>query len=392
MVRGLDADLGRVFPCSSVAAIRVRQLSNGKPAYLVRFRAPDGSERSKQFSRRRDAERFAHLIEIDRGQGSFVDPRLGRTTVDEWFERWWPTVTSLRPSTRARDEIVYRLHIRPTFGAMPLARVDRTSLREWVSRLSDPQQSSLAPASVIKAVQVFNKLMRAAMEDRLIAANPVERLPLPKLEREEMRFLTGDELRRLADEIDPRYRAFVLLAGYGGLRLGELLALRWSRVDLLRRQVAIAETLVDLSGHLSFGPPKTKAAVRTITLPSFVTDELALIPDGVPDRDELVFVAAEGGPIRANTFRKRTWAPAVEAAGVAPLRIHDLRHTAISLWIEAGANPKQIAVRAGHSSVSVVLDRYGHLLPQHDDELLKALESLHDSTRKTERRTPRSAS
>lgn len=68
-------------------------------------------------------------------------------------------------------------------------------------------------------------------------------------------------------------------------------------------------------------------------------------------------------------------------AGLAPLRIHDLRHTAVALWIAAGANPKQIAVRAGHTSVSVVLDRYGHLLPQHDSELMQRLEALHSPGR-----------
>jgi len=357
-----------------MASIRVRKLSNGQQAYLVRFRAADGSERTKQFARRRDAERYAHLVEVDIDQGSFVDPRLGRMTVSEWHSRWWPTVTNLRPSTRLRDEATFHNHIAPTFGAVPLARVDRTSLREWVAGLSDPNGSALAPATTIKAVQVFNKLMRAALEDRLIAANPVERLPLPKVEREEMRFLTADELRHLADTIDPRYRAFVLVAGYGGFRLGELLALRWKRVDLLRRQITITETLTDLAGQISFGPPKTKAAVRTVGLPAFVADELAQIASQPLDRDALVFQSAEGYAVRPGLLRRRYWTPAVEEAGLTPLRIHDLRHTAISLWIAAGANPKQIAVRAGHTSVSVVLDRYGHLFPQHEDALLQALE------------------
>ena len=168
-------------------------------------------------------------------------------------------MTNLRPTTRARDEASFRNHVLPTFGSMPLSRVDRTSLREWVARLSDPDDGGLAPATISKAVQVFNKAMRAALEDRLISVNPVERLPLPKIEREEMRFLTPDELRRLADTIDPRYRAFVVLAGYSGLRVGELLALRWGNVDMLRRQVTVIETLTDLAGQLSFGPPKTRA-------------------------------------------------------------------------------------------------------------------------------------
>ena len=78
--------------------------------------------------------------------------------------------------------------------------------------------------------------------------------------------------------------------------------------------------------------------------------------------------------IRGSLFRRRFWAPAIKAAGLPPLRVHDLRHTAVSLWIAGGGNPKQVAVRAGHSSVSVVFDRYGHLYPQHDDELMAALE------------------
>ena len=215
--------------------------------------------------------------------------------------------------------------------------------------------------------------MAAALEDRLISHNPVAKLPLPRIERREMRFLTSEELLTLADSIDPRYRAFVLLGGFGGLRLGEMLGLRWGRVDLLRRRIHVAETLVDIAGHISFGPPKTKAAVRSVPLPrSSPTSSLTRNRQLAADR--LVFQSPEGLPIRATLFRRRFWAPAVEAAGLSPLRIHDLRHTAVSLWIAHGANPKQIAVMAGHTSVSVVLDRYGHLYPQQDEELMDRLE------------------
>ena len=155
----------------------------------VRFRAPDGKERTKQFKRKRDAERHVHLVEIDRTQGDFVDPRLGRITVEEWFTRWWPTVTVLRPSTRARDEASFRSHVLPVFGSTPPARLDRTSIREWIATLSNGERSNLAPATVTKAVQVFNKAMRAALEDRLVSANPLDRVPTPRIEREEMRFL-----------------------------------------------------------------------------------------------------------------------------------------------------------------------------------------------------------
>jgi integrase len=92
------------------------------------------------------------------------------------------------------------------------------------------------------------------------------------------------------------------------------------------------------------------------------------------DPDELVFCSPERQAVRPTLFRRRFWAPAAETAGLAPLRIHDLRHTAVSLWIANGADPKRVAVLAGHTSVVVVLDRYGHLYPEQDDELIERLE------------------
>ena len=90
----------------------------------------------------------------------------------------------------------------------------------------------------------------------------------------------------------------------------------------------------------------------------------------------LVFTSPEGKPARASQFRRRVWAPAVKAAGLEPLRIHDLRHSAVAFWIAAGASPKEIAVRAGHTSVSVVLDRNGHLLPGSEDRTTDALDVM----------------
>ena len=262
----------------------------------------------------------------------------------------------------------------PVLGDIPLSRLERSTLRSWAAALTDPDGCGLAPATAHKVVQVLNKCVAAAVEDRLIPHNPVARLPLPRIERKEMRYLSHDELWELAEMVDQRYRSFVLLGGYGGLRLGEMLGLRWGRVDLLRRRVQVAETLLDIAGHQSFGPPKTKAAVRSVPLPPFVCEELRLAVPGI-EPETLVFRSPEGFPLRATGFRRRFWNPAVQRAGLAPLRIHDLRHTAVSLWIAEGGHPKQVAVLAGHTSVSVVLDRYGHLYPQQDEQLMAQLES-----------------
>jgi integrase len=196
-----------------------------------------------------------------------------------------------------------------------------------------------------------------------------------------MRFLTPAEVATLADVIDARYRALVLVGAYGGLRIGELAGLRRGRVDLLRGIVQVAEIVVEVQGVLHVGPPKTRASRRTVGLPRFVVEELAAHLGRPGDLEALVFTAPQGGPLRLPAFRARVWRPAVIAAGLDGLRIHDLRHTAVALWIAAGANPKEVSARAGHSSVSFTLDRYGHLYPEADTALRDRLDVLYGSAR-----------
>jgi integrase len=95
-----------------------------------------------------------------------------------------------------------------------------------------------------------------------------------------------------------------------------------------------------------------------------------------PVGDSLVFPAPNGGLLSRTTFRARFWVPATKRAGLEGVRVHDLRHTAVALWIAAGASARQIADRAGHTSASFVLDRYGHLLPDADDLLVDRLEQM----------------
>src|SRR5215211_317552 len=219
--------------------------------------------------------------------------------------------------------------------------------------------------------------MTAGVNADMIARSPCRAVRLPKVEREEMRFLAPAEVARLADAINPRYRALVLVGAYGGLRIGELAGLRRGRVDLLHGTVDVAEIVVEVHGQLYTGPPKTRAGRRTIGLPRAVVDELAAHMGPVGPADSYVFTADRGGVLRTSNFRTKVWLPAVRAAGLEPLRPHDLRHTAVALWIAAGANPKEVAVRAGHTSVSFTLDRYGHLFEGHDAALHDRLNAMH---------------
>ena len=143
--------------------------------------------------------------------------------------------------------------------------------------------------------------------------------------------------------------------------------------------VEVAEIVTEVGGRLRVGPPKTRASRRIVGLPLAVVDELAAHLATPAPPDAFVFTAPKGGPLRVIAFRARIWRPATRTAGLDGLRIHDLRHTAVALWIAAGANPKEVAARAGHTSVSFTLDRYGHLYPESDAALRDRLDAIYAS-------------
>lgn len=368
-----------------MASIERRTTARNESRWEVRHRVR-GREVSRTFRTRTDAIAYRRQVEHDELIGAAYDPRAARMTLEDWWGRWWPSTVHLRESSRARDESYWRARIKPTLGELRLDEIDRTVLREWIAEL---RAAGLAPSTVHKAAQILAKCLRAAVDDGRLARNPADRLDLPRVERHEMRFLTPAEAATLADTINEDYRALVLLGAYGGLRLGEMLALRRSRVDLLRRHLDVAETVATVRGQLIVNPPKTRAGHRRVPLPRVVTDALEAHYEATGAR-ELVFTAPEGGYVRSELWRRRVWQPACVKAGLGELlkddetgrthykglRPHDLRHSAVAFWIAAGASPKEIATRAGHTSVVTVLDRYGHLLPGLEDRVTDALDAM----------------
>lgn len=342
-------------------------------SYRARWRNPDGSMPSRTFRTRREAQDFIDQLTADIARGEYVDPRRGRIRYDDWIAEWFATTVHLRESTRARDRSYLNTHILPVFGHLQLAQIRQPHVKRWVADLT--ANPKLAPATVVKVYQVFGKTMRAAVSAELIVKAPLNDIKLPEVITEIMRFLEPEEMHLLAGTIDPRYRALVYLGAVGGLRIGEMAALQWRHVDVDAGHAQVLETAIDVGGRLTFGPPKTRAARRVVPLPPEVMTTLEQHRAFFPT-DLRVFAGPKGGPMRVTNWRKRVWHPAVAAAGLAPLRPHDLRHTAISFWIAQGADPKWIAERAGHTSVRVVLDRYGHVFPRRDRELTAGLSSL----------------
>ena len=142
---------------------------------------------------------------------------------------------------------------------------------------------------------------------------------------------------------------------------------------MARHEVRVEANIIEVRGKVIEGRPKTAAGIRTVPLPRSTIDVLEPVLASTGP-DDLVFTSPLGSAIRAGSFRSRFWIPATTRAGLSGLRMHDLRHTAVSLWIAHGATAKQVQVWAGHRSVATVFDRYGHLFPGNEEPVMAALD------------------
>ncbi|MDT5007924.1 MAG: hypothetical protein QOJ24_5100, partial [Mycobacterium sp.] len=263
------------------------------------------------------------------------------------------------PSTRARYQVVLDTVVADRAG-IALGDISRQLVREWVADLS----VDLAPASVHKAIGVLRQVLAMAVRENRLVVNPVDGVELPAVTAAEQRFLTLEQLRTLADAAGS-HRPLVYLLGTCGLRFGEAAELRWRDVDTDGLKIRVVRSVTLVEGRFEIGSPKS-AKGRTVSLPQFVAD---LLTPGDPEC--LVFPDSEGGYMRGTNVRRRWWSQAVAAAQVCPrtvgdsvvydFKLHELRHTAASLAIQAGANIKALQNMLGHESAGLTLDRYGHL-------------------------------
>jgi integrase len=268
-----------------------------------------------------------------------------------------------------------RVHVLPAFGEAQLGNISPLEVQAWVNELA---LSDLSSSTVHGCYRLLSRVMAAAVRSELIAHSPCREIKLPRQHHIEMKFLSADQLKQLADA-SGSFRPVVLTAGYLGLRWGEIAGLRRKRYNALKGTVEIVEILTEVAGRLDFGPPKTKASRRQVSLPAFLADIFeAVLAERPAGSDELIFVGRDSGPLRRTNFRKRHWIPALGKAGLpTDIRFHDLRHTCAALLIAQGAHPKEIQARLGHSSITTTLDRYGHLFPSLDDRLRVGLDDLY---------------
>ncbi|GAB48713.1 tyrosine-type recombinase/integrase [Mobilicoccus pelagius] len=337
--------------------------------WLARWRDPAGAQRKKSFKRKVDAERFLSELQTQMNRGTYIDPAAGKLRFAQFAETWMAGLGHLKPSTALRYREVARTHVIPQWGPWPLAKVARSDVAAWIG---DLVSGGMSPGQVRKVYLVTSMIFEAAAADHRIGTNPAKGVRLPKQIRHDPRFLSPAELSRLV-EAAGGHGLEVLVLGLTGIRFGEFAALKVKRVDPARNRLVIAESVTVVGSSLVWSTPKTHQT-RSVPVPPVLMGYLVEACRGRGGED-LVFPSTKGGPLRLNNWRRRVFEPACAAARIQDFRVHDLRHTAASLAIAAGANVKAVQQMLGHASAAMTLDVYAGLFPDDLDAVGRSLDA-----------------
>lgn len=348
---------------------------------------PRKQRRKAGFQTRKAAEAWFNRKreQLERGFTGISD----RTTVADYLKSWL-AVASVGEGTRRMYGIYARRFVVPALGSIRLCDLKPSHLDEakhaWANQRkhSDDKKEVVSGKSVRHAWTVLAVALNLAKKQRIIAFNPCEFVDAPRFEQREMRSLDAKGaqayLRAFSDDQD--IGAAVTLAIGSGLRRGELLALRWSDVDLEVGTVRVARSLERLSvgdaadgqkstPTLRFKEPKTSGSRRLIPLPAFATERLRRHRREQKERfdelgiwrtnESLVFDRA-GEPWNPNTFGTE-FGRRARRLGLPSVRLHDLRHSYATLMLESGVDLKTVSMALGHSTIRITADTYAHVTP-----------------------------
>src|SRR5450830_400620 len=369
-----------------MASVRERRRSDGTRSFAVLWRDPEtGRQTSLTYDDERDARVAKELIEAAGGHAAEAariaeavraPGPLVRDVVAEHID----LLTGVGADTRSHYRGQLAAHIAPVLGAYPVAALTYRYIAGWVRLMGE---KGLAPKTIANVHGLLSAAMTTAVRLGYRADNPCVGVVLPKsvATRDEMTVLTRAEFALLLSNVAGFYQPLVLTLVATGLRWGEATALTAGDVDLAARPATLRVTKAwkrDADRHWYVGPPKTKRARRTVSLPDDLVDVLLpLVAAKAPDA--LLFTNTVGSQISATRFWTTTWTPALDAAcnprradGTPDLdaprltkrpRVHDLRHTHASWMIAAGTDLFVLQRRLGHESITTTTETYAHLMP-----------------------------
>jgi integrase len=365
----------------------IRERSPGHWAIVIDVNDPATGKRRRKWhsfkGTKREAQVEAARLIASTGAGTYVEPTkttvadLVRGRIDQWEAAG---DISARTAERQRQLLVHQ--IAPHLGARVLRKLRPLDIEQWHTAL----RASVSARTIGHAHRVLSKALKDAAKNDLVSRNVCKEQAAPKIEGVEQAIVR--DVPALVTKLEGwRYGTAAMVALFGGLRLGEVLALRWSNVDLDRKVLRVVEALEQTKRFgIRFKTPKSKAGTRDITLPDILVDALRehrkaqlelrmQLGAGKPPDDALLFSNIEGRPFSPIDVSV-LWGRFAAAIGMPEITFHALRHTHASQLIDAGVDIATISKRLGHATPGITLNVYAHRFRQDDGKAAAAINAM----------------
>lgn len=350
---------------------RLRRLPSGR--WQARYVGPNGRELTapETFATKTDASRFLAAVEVDIGRGVWLDPTRGAVPLASYAEAWVEgRRVQGRPLATATMSLYRRrlaLQILPALGSVPIDRISPAMVRAWYSGVTQVGATTAA-----QAYRLLHAIFATAVADGDLVRNPCQLKGAGQPAAPERPLVDRSQVEALTSEMPERLRALVLLAFWGGLRLGELLALEVGDLSLDASagvgSVHICRQQQDVDRQTLVSAPKA-GSVRTVHLPRPAVDALVehLAVKGPSLPGARVFTRPDGQVLHAYDVH-RYWDRARRQVGLPTLRVHDLRHAGLTLAAQTGATLAEVMRRAGHTTSRAAL-LYQHAAEDRDRDI-----------------------
>lgn len=348
-----------------MASIVKRKRNDGTPSYFVKYQDGDNKQRWEQFDRAKDAQARKAEIEGQLSRNRHWTPPAAITFADyaqQWLDGY--ATHAVKPRVLEEYKRAVRLVWTPAFGAKQLGALTRVDVKGVVASL---QGAGKADNTVRNAVIPLREMLGHAVEDSLIPTNVAAGLRVRTGRRRKIVPPTHEQIAKLLARARPEAREAIVVATVCGFRRGELFSLRWSDVDFEKRMIRVHAT--NHRGRVE-ETTKTEAGERFVPLFDSARKVLAArkLRSEYNGPQDFVFGNSVGTPMDPGNFVRREFTPARDDAKLPSFRWHDLRHFAVSALIEQRADIKLIQTVAGHSSATITLDVYGHLMNERVSE------------------------
>jgi integrase len=363
-------------------------IARGQSTWLVRiYQGRDPQTGTRKYLNQtihgqlREAQRFLNLKLQQRDKTG--SPRAAAISLNQFLDQWLTTVA--RPKLRAKTfydyQTLLRLYIRPVLGTRLIGTIGQMEMQELYAQMFE---RGLSARTIEYTNAVLESAFRQAIRWRMLAEDPCAGVDLPRVKYKEMEALSVEECRQfLAVAAESEWYALFALALTTGMRPSEYLALKSSDIDWQRGTASVSRTIQVSRSAWTFDDTKRKRSRRIVKLQNFVLEALRGLQNkqgtGVEGNccpaHNLMFVTEAGMPLTQRVV-KREFRRLLAKAGIRPVRLYDLRHTAATLGIAAGVSVKVISDLLGHASISFTLERYSHVLPSIQDEAAAKVEKL----------------